>query len=1007
MDIKDMTVELGGQASVGIDIGSTTAKIAVFKGDTLVYECYERHFSQVRTKTLELIRRVKKLLDGEDIKVAISGSAGLGMAKITGIPFVQEVFATGETVKCFEPDTDVVIELGGEDAKVIFFSGGIDERMNGTCAGGTGAFIDQMATLLYMTVDEMDQLSLKHTRIYPIASRCGVFAKTDIQPLLNQGAAKENIAASIFAAVANQTIAGLAQGRRICGKVMFLGGPLYYCQGLRAAFVKALKLNEENAILPTYGRLAVAIGAAIYASKQRESYTFDELERIIDESTRVVTQTAHDDPLFESREEYEKFKERHSRATVECIYPKDYVGDAFLGIDCGSTTTKLVLISNDNKILYSFYDSNRGAPIDIVKEQLKIIYKLCGDRIRICSSAVTGYGEELIRHAFGVDHGLVETMAHFTAAHYFDPKVDFILDIGGQDIKCFKIKNGAIDSIMLNEACSSGCGSFIETFAKSMGYGVDEFSREGLFAKAPVQLGTRCTVFMNSSVKQAQKDGADVGAISAGLSASVVKNAIYKVIRASCAEELGSNIVVQGGTFYNDAVLRCFEREIGHDVIRPSIAGLMGAYGAAIYSKSVSTGRSGVLSYDKLCSFTHQSKTAVCNGCTNHCKLTVNLFPEGKKYISGNKCERGAGSTDSTDIQIIPNLHRYKREKLDVLMKDTGAGGERGTVGLPLALGMYEMGVFWHSFFRSLGYNVVFSGFSDRSIYSKGQYSIPSDTACYPAKIMHGHIEKLIEDGVDMIFYPCLTYNMDENISDNHYNCPVVAYYSELLSGNMESLSNIDFVFPYLNINDEKELARELYNVFKRKDASINLRQVRFAVRSAMESYEAWMTDIRQEGERALSWARENGKRILILSGRPYHIDPEIGHGIDTLATNLGFVVVSEDSIYTLTRPRKTKVLNQWTYHARLYAAAKFATENEDVELVQLVSFGCGIDAITTDEIRMILEEKGKLYTQIKIDEITNLGAVNIRLRSLLGALDFKASNTELCAGDILENEQK
>lgn len=985
-------LKFGGQTAIGIDIGSTTAKIVVVKNNRIVYDCYERHLSMVRPKTLELIRRVKDIVGDDDIKVAISGSAGLGMARAAEIPFVQEVYATGETVKSFEPDTSVVIELGGEDAKVIFFKGGIDERMNGTCAGGTGAFIDQMATLLALSVNEMDELSLKATRTYPIASRCGVFAKTDIQPLLNQGAAKENIAASIYAAVANQTIAGLAQGRRIEGKVMFLGGPLYYCQGLRKAFREALHLNDSDAVFPEYGRLSVAIGAAIYASKQKDVFKYRELEERIEASTREKISAAHGEPLFASEDDYKEFAERHAKASVEAIYPNDYKDhDAYLGIDCGSTTTKLVLIGNGGEILYSFYDSNKGNPIEIVKSQLEEIYKICGTDIRIISSAVTGYGEELIKHAFHVDFGIVETMAHFTAAHYFNPNVDFILDIGGQDIKCFKIKNNAIDSIMLNEACSSGCGSFIETFAKSAGYGIEEFSKLGLFAKGPVDLGSRCTVFMNSSVKQAQKDGASVGDISAGLSKSVVKNAIYKVIRAASASELGEQIVVQGGTFLNDAVLRAFEQEIGINVIRPSIAGLMGAYGAALYAKSQNIEKSTLIGREKIASFKHTSKAASCHGCTNNCQLTVNIFNDNERYISGNKCEKGAGIKEgSGELEIIPNMHRYKREKFENLMSDPG-NGTRGTIGLPLALGMYELGPMWYSLFRSLGYKVVFSGFSSRSLYTKGQYSIPSDTACYPAKIMHGHIESLIEKNVNKIFYPCLTYNIDENISDNCYNCPVVAYYSELLSGNMESLKKTEFLYPYLNINSKKELTKELYKIFKDKDGGFSKGEIHKAVNVAFEYYEEWMKDIRREGMSAIKWAREHNKRIMILAGRPYHIDPEIGHGIDKLATGLGFVVVSEDSVSNLTEAPRVKVLNQWTYHARLYAAAKYATEHKDTELVQLVSFGCGIDAITTDEVRSILETEDKLYTQIKIDEITNLGAVKIRLRSLIGALDFTA----------------
>ncbi len=978
----------GRYAAIGIDIGSTTAKIVVFCDGKLVYSCYERHFSQVRPKTLELLLRIKDMVGDRPVAVSISGSAGLGLANAAGIPFVQEVFATGETIKHLEPDTSVVIELGGEDAKVIFFKGGIDERMNGTCAGGTGAFIDQMATLLDVTVEELDELAMNHTRIYPIASRCGVFAKTDIQPLLNQGAAKENIAASIYAAVASQTIAGLAQGRKIDGKVMFLGGPLYFCRGLRAAFKEALKLDDENAVFPDYGRLSVALGAAHYACGLDHSTDMETLIARVEASTHEKLEAAHTPPLFASEAEYKAFCDRHAKASVKTVYPADYTGNAYVGIDCGSTTTKLVLMGESGELIYSYYHSNRGNPVGIVKEQLREIYKLCGDRITIKGSAVTGYGEELIRHAFHIDRGLVETMAHFTAAKYFNPNVDFILDIGGQDIKCFKVKGDAIDSIMLNEACSSGCGSFIETFARSMGHDVDEFARLGLFAKAPVELGTRCTVFMNSSVKQAQKDGATVGDISAGLSRSVVKNAIYKVIRAGSAEELGRELVVQGGTFLNDAVLRSFEMEIGCNVIRPQIAGLMGAFGAALFARSLRLDHSETMTEAELASFVHTSKAATCRGCGNNCHLTINTFANGERYISGNKCERGAGLKMPEGADIIPNLHQYKRDRFAALEEQSRDGG-RGTIGIPMALGMYELAPLWHALFTELGFYVTFSGPSTRDLYLKGQFSIPSDTACYPAKIMHGHMEQLVERGVDAIFYPCLTYNINEKTGDNHYNCPVVAYYSELLKGNMESVRGTRFLHPYLNINDRRELVKELTAYLSDHVGGISKADIKRAVAVAFDAYDKWMADIRREGETALKWARERGARIMVLCGRPYHTDPEIGHGIDKLATSLGFAVVTEDSIAGLTSKAPVNVLNQWTYHARLYAAARYAADNPDVQLVQLVSFGCGIDAITTDEVRTILESRGKLYTQIKIDEITNLGAVTIRLRSLIGALEY------------------
>ena len=968
--------------SIGIDIGSTTAKIVVVEAGQIIYENYQRHFSQVRQKTLELLEGAAPRVGKRPFTAAISGSAGLGLAESAGIPFVQEVFATGEVVRRLEPDASAVVELGGEDAKIIFFDGGMDERMNGSCAGGTGAFIDQMAMLLNVTTDELDRLSLESERLYPIASRCGVFAKTDVQPLLNQGAKHADVAASIYQAVVNQTVAGLAQGRRITGKVLFLGGPLYYCKGLRRRFQETLRLPDGDAVFPEYGRFAVAMGAALYAEESGGTYTMAELSRKIETSAAVRSEENLLPPLFSSDADYAAFQKRHAAATVPEGELSAYTGDAWLGIDCGSTTTKIALLGENRELLYSYYSSNRGNPVEIVREQLERLYALCGDRVTIRGSAVTGYGEELIRAAFGVDRGVVETIAHYTAAKYFCPEVDFILDIGGQDIKCFKIKNGAVDSIMLNEACSSGCGSFIETFAKSMGFDVAAFAAKGLRAKAPVNLGSRCTVFMNSSVKQSQKDGATVEDISAGLSVSVVKNAVYKVIRAGSAGELGEHVVVQGGTFYNDAVLRAFEQELGRAVIRPAIAGLMGAYGAALYAMDLR--ESTLLSPAGLENFVHAAKAAVCQGCANHCRLTVNSFGGGKKYISGNQCQKGLGAAQPEEV---PNLHAWKRDALLALQP----GAEiRGTIGLPLALGMYELLPLWHAFFTKLGFRVEVSGLSTRRIYEKGQFSIPSDTACYPAKIMHGHMETMLERNVDAIFYPCLTYNVDEGESDNHYNCPVVAYYAELLRGNMDDLERTRFLYPFLNVNNRRELAKELYASLAPVFPDITKKEVKKAVEYAFPAYEAHMLEVRRQGEAAVAWARAHGRRVMILAGRPYHIDPEIGHGIDKLAASLGFVVVSEDSVCHLAEPVPVRVLNQWTYHARLYRAARYACANPDVQLVQLVSFGCGVDAITTDEVRRILEDAGKLYTQIKIDEITNLGAVKIRLRSLIGALEEK-----------------
>ncbi|MBQ4516884.1 MAG: 2-hydroxyacyl-CoA dehydratase [Clostridia bacterium] len=973
--------------NVGIDIGSTTVKVVVTDDGEIIFKHYERHYSQVRSKALEILKRAQNAIGDRLFAVAISGSAGFGVAKSANIEFVQEVFATSKAIKSYADDIDIVIELGGEDAKILFFTGGLEERMNGSCAGGTGAFIDQMATLLNLSLDEMDELSLQSTKLYPIASRCGVFAKSDIQPLLNQGADKADISASIFQAVVDQTITGLAQGRRLEGKIAFLGGPLHFFHGLRKRFVETLNLTEENAIFSELGQFAVAIGAALYAEENSKLFSYDDLIKRIEDTTNEVTNSRYLKPLFNSSDEYEEFCQRHKKASVKTVPIDEYCGNAYLGIDCGSTTVKLVLIGENSELLYHFYDSNRGSTLDIVKEQLINLYHICNDRIKICSGVVTGYGEELIKNAFRIDMGIVETMAHFTATRHFCPDVDFILDIGGQDIKCFKVKNDSIDSIMLNEACSSGCGSFIETFAKSMGYSVAEFAQRGIFAKNPVDLGSRCTVFMNSSVKQAQKEGAGVEDISAGLSMSVVKNAIYKVIRAHSADELGEKIVVQGGTFYNDAVLRSFEQELGKEVIRPTIAGLMGAYGAALYAKAHSKGESSIMSLSELEAFTHSAKAANCGICTNKCSLTVITFSDGKKHISGNRCERPLGKGKAEEV---PNIYEYKRKRLENLVS---VSGKRGKIGIPLGLNMYENAPFWHAFLTDLGYEVVFSGFASKDTYKKGRYSVASDTVCYPAKLVHGHIETLLEQGIDTIFYPCLTYNFDEGKGDNHYNCPVVAYYPELLRANIEKLSKVNFWYPYFGLHRPKDFVKKAYEFFKEKDSSITLSEIKRAANVAYSAYDKWKAELLSEGAKALEYAKKNDKQVFVLAGRPYHIDPEINHGIDRMISSFGIVIVSEDCVADLVAPQKVNVLNQWTYHSRLYNAAKYCTQNENCELVQLVSFGCGLDAVTTDEVRDILEKGDKLYTQLKIDDIDNLGAVKIRIRSLLGAIDERKNN--------------
>ena len=966
---------------MGIDVGSTTVKVCVLSETyEILYTSYERHFARVKECVLNQLSVVEEKFGGGDFRICITGSAGLGLAERSGVGFVQEVQAAFTAIRRYYPDADAAVELGGEDAKIIFVTGGTEQRMNGSCAGGTGAFIDQMATLLNISVTEMDELSLKAEKVYPIASRCGVFAKSDIQPLLNQGARKEDISASIFQAVVDQTVAGLAQGRRIKGKVLFLGGPLYFLKGLRRAFKETLKLDDEHAVFPDNAPCFMSIGAALYAENVDAMPLSEAVERIKNakNSDDIVT----GEPLFKDRAEYDAFVARHKASDLAFEDIRTYAGDAYLGIDSGSTTTKLVLITPDCKLLYEHYQSNNGQPLDIVLERLREIYSLSEGRIRIAGAATTGYGEDLIKAAIKADFGIVETVAHFKAALYFNPKVDFIIDIGGQDIKCFKIKNGAIDNIMLNEACSSGCGSFIQTFAKAMGMEIDEFSRLGLFAKHPVELGSRCTVFMNSSVKQAQKEGAGVEDISAGLSSSIVKNAIYKVIRAKTPEELGSNILVQGGTFLNDAVLRSFEIETGKQVVRPGIAGLMGAFGAALYAKENVQGASTVITEDELKYFTYSSKSHICKGCTSHCNVNVIGFSDGRKFISGNKCEKGAGLKPHSDEL---DIYAYKYGRIQQC-RSGAAGKKRGRVGLPLVLGFYEQLPLWSGFFEACGFEVVFSEKSSRQLYFRGQHTVASDTVCYPAKLAHGHIESLLDADVDFIFYPCESYNLDEHDSANHYNCPVVAYYPELLKANNERLTDENFVMPYIDLNDKKTTVRALHRALKRYKLSRRL--IKKGLKEGFARLEKFHQDVHEKGNEISAGAEKLGIPVIILAGRPYHVDPEINHGIGKLLTSLNSAVLSEDSVFFKGREVLVNVLNQWTYHARLYRAAEYATEHDNVNLVQLVSFGCGIDAITTDEVRSILESRGKLYTQIKIDEINNLGVVKIRLRSMLAAIE-------------------
>ncbi len=963
---------------LGLDIGSTTIKCVVLDDDNkLIYSTYERHFSQITDKIAEILDRVRGEIDGaENALVALSGSAGMGVAQDCGIQFVQEVFATRVAANTFIPGTDVVIELGGEDAKILFLTNGLEVRMNGTCAGGTGAFIDQMATLLNVPLEELDDLAKQYEKTYTIASRCGVFAKTDIQPLLNQGARKSDIAESIFNAVVSQTVAGLAQGREIEGKVVYLGGPLTFMSELRRCFDKTL--NTEG-ICPENSLYYVACGAALCAE---EAIDFD---RVISDvkNYRGSGNFAFNPPLFESEADYKEFTERHAKADVKQNDIKGYKDRAYIGLDAGSTTVKGVVLGENGELLYSKYLPSKGNPVEIIKAFLEEVYAV-NPEINIVSSAVTGYGEDIIKNAFNVDYGIVETIAHFTAAKFFMPDVEFIIDIGGQDIKCFKIHNGAIDNIFLNEACSSGCGSFLQTFANALGYNIEEFSKLGLFAKRPVDLGSRCTVFMNSSVKQAQKDGATIEDISAGLSLSVVKNALYKVIRASSPDELGKRIVVQGGTFLNDAVLRAFEIEMGVEVVRPNIAGLMGAYGAALYAmkKSKASGKSSIIGVDELKNFVHEIKVTNCGLCNNNCRLTINSFGKGRKFIAGNRCERPVTKkAPSNDM----NMYEYK---LKLLNGYKPVEGLRGRLGIPMGLNMFELYPFWYRFFTELKFEVFHSPYSNRKLYQRGQQTIPSDTVCFPAKLMHGHVQTLIDEGAETIFYPCLSYNFDENLGDNHYNCPVVAYYPEVIKNNMKDIKKVNFIKEYFGIHRPKDFPSKAFERLSFYFPDLTLNEVRVAAKKAYEEQELFRSKIQKKGDEIIAEAEKQGKKIFVLAGRPYHIDPEINHGIDKLISGFDVAIISEDVVSSKVQRFATHVLNQWTYHSRLYAAARYVSARKDMELVQLVSFGCGVDAITTDEVREILEGKNKIYTQIKIDEITNLGAVKIRIRSLLAALE-------------------
>ena len=975
---------------LGIDIGSTTVKIALIDdNNTVIFSDYERHFSNIQETLQSLLEKAVASVGNFNCHPVITGSGGLTLAKHLEVPFTQEVVAVSTALQAEAPQCDVAIELGGEDAKIIYFTNGVDQRMNGICAGGTGSFIDQMATLLQTDASGLNEYAKNYKSIYPIAARCGVFAKSDIQPLINEGATKEDLSASIFQAVVNQTISGLACGKPIRGNVAFLGGPLHFLSELREAFIRTLNLGPDQIIAPEHSHLFAAIGSAMNYKEDICVDVSDIIKRL-QGKIKLDFEVERMEPLFENKEAYSSFTERHNKAKVPTADLASYSGNCYLGIDAGSTTTKVALVGEDGKLLYSFYSSNNGSPLATTIRAIKDIYTKLPKDAKIVQSCSTGYGEALIKSALMLDDGEVETVSHFYAAAFFDPEVDCIIDIGGQDMKCIKIKNQTVDSVQLNEACSSGCGSFIETFAKSLNYSVQDFAKEALFAKHPIDLGTRCTVFMNSKVKQAQKEGAEVADISAGLAYSVIKNALYKVIKISDPGDLGKHIVVQGGTFYNDAVLRSFEKITGVKAVRPDIAGIMGAFGAALIARERYDGisESTMLSIDKINELTYSTTMTRCKGCTNNCYLTINKFSGGRRFITGNRCERGLGKEKTTEK--MPNLFEYKLHRLfdyEPLAEDAAT---RGTVGIPRVLNMYENYPFWYTFFTKLGYRVVLSPQSSRKIYELGIESIPSESECYPAKLAHGHVTWLIKQGVKFIFYPCVPYEHKEiEKTNNHYNCPIVTSYAENIKNNVEELKteNIDFRNPFLSFENVEILEKRLSEEFNNIPSS----QVKAAVKDAWNELMQSKEDIHKKGEEVIKYLDETGQRGIVLAGRPYHVDPEINHGIPELINSYGIAVLTEDSVSHLGKvDRPLIVMDQWMYHSRLYAAASYVKTKDNLDLIQLNSFGCGLDAVTTDAVNDILTKAGKIYTVLKIDEVNNLGAARIRVRSLIAALKVR-----------------
>ena len=979
---------------LGIDIGSTTVKIALLnEHNQILYSDYQRHFANIQETLAALLEKAEQHLGSLTVSPVITGSGGLSLANHLNIPFIQEVIAVSTALNTYEPITDVAIELGGEDAKIIYFEGGnVEQRMNGICAGGTGSFIDQMASLLQTDASGLNTLAKNYHSLYHIAARCGVFAKSDIQPLINEGATREDLAASIFQAVVNQTISGLACGKPIRGHVAFLGGPLHFLTELKQAFIRTLQLDEEHAITPKHSHLFAASGAALN-SEQSSSVSVLEIRKRLEARIPLDFEVDRMEPLFENKTSYDTFSMRHSKNKVHTADLTSYHGNCYLGIDAGSTTTKAALVSEDGSLLYSFYESNQGSPLHTTIRAIKEIYALLPKKAKIAYSCSTGYGEALIKSALQLDEGEVETVSHYYAAAFFNPKVDCILDIGGQDMKCIRIKDQTIDHVQLNEACSSGCGSFIETFAKSLDYSVQDFSKEALFAKHPIDLGTRCTVFMNSKVKQAQKEGATVADISAGLAYSVIKNALFKVIKVSDASELGKNIVVQGGTFYNDAVLRSFEKIANCQVVRPDIAGIMGAFGAALIARERHEGKNtSMLSMQEILNLQFTTKMSKCCGCTNHCRLTVNKFTGGRSFISGNRCERGLGKEKNS--KQIPNLFEYKRKRLFSYRSLTEEEAIHGTVGIPRVLNMYENYPFWHTFFTKLGYRVVLSPTSTRKLYELGIDSIPSESECYPAKLAHGHIEWLLQNQIKFIFYPCISFERKEfPEANNHYNCPIVTSYAENIKNNVEGLQSHDvhFINPFLSFESEEILSKRLVEEFCSDYFGFSPQAVADAVKDAWKELQQERDDIRRKGEETLKYMEEHHLRGIVLAGRPYHIDEEINHGIPELINSYGIAVLTEDSISHLQDvERPLLVMDQWMYHSRLYAAASFVKTRNDLDLVQLNSFGCGLDAITTDQVNDILSGSGKIYTCLKIDEVNNLGAARIRIRSLIAAIKVR-----------------